>query len=878
MLCQRGKVKREIDEELQFHLEQRTAENIAGGMSPEDAAREARKRFGNMQSVREECRDRKGAGFGEAIWRDVRFSLRILRKNPGFTAVAVLTLAICIGANLAIFAVVDAILVRSLPFPEADRLVTVFDSYPRAGLERAGNSIADYYDRGDGIKAFESVAIFQEDSAIVGQAGSPDRVSIARISPEFFATLGVPLARGRSFTDTELVPGSDGVAILTDGFWRSHFNADPDVVGRTFLNDGLVVTVVGVLPRDFRFLSSHAQFFRPAAHDPVWRQPDRRHNNKSWTLVARLAPGATLARAQAQLNGLNARNLAGQEYAQAVRDTGFHSVVRLLHDDHVRAIRPTLLLLQCGVFVLLLIGGLNLGNLLLIRASGRTREVAVRQALGAGRLHIMRAVVVETTLLALFGGVAGLLLGWLGIHLLAVLGLDQLPLGASVQFDGRLAAVSLIVLLLVGVLLAVPIIWFHLRTSLGSGLRVEVYGGTSGRAAQGLRHAFMAAQIALAFVLLSGAGLLGVSLKRVLETPTGFRAEHLLTGRLVLAQNNYNNDAARRDLVERLLPALRALPGVTHAAINTSLPFGMHSQADVVTVEGAAPVPGKSLRIQFMSAVAGDYWQTMGIPLIEGRGLEDADMRRKQRVCVVDQAFARRYWPGISPLGRRFTTDAEFDEADAWTVVGVAGDVKQNDLANDDIQGAFYIPYGRVNANDTFFAMVRATLPPAVMGPMIRKAVLQIDPELPIDDLKPMQARIDDSLVARRSPAILAAIFAGVALLLSAIGTYGVLAYAVSQRRREIGVRMALGALPGQVGRQFLALGLRLLGIGTVLGIGGAWLAGRAMQSILFEVPTFPVTVLAATAIILGVVAVAACLLPAFRAARVNPTEVLRHE
>jgi predicted permease len=804
----------------------------------------------------------------------LRHTFRSLAKSPGFAATALATLAICLGANLTIFAVVDAILVRSLPFPHPERLVAVFNSYPGAGVERASASIPNYYDRRSTIKAFASLSIYQDGSIIVGGAGSPTRVPMARVSPEFFSTLGMPLARGRVFTDDQLKYGTDEVAVLTDGFWRSHFSADPNVLGRTFLNDGITITIIGVLPQGFRFLSSAAEFYRPSAHAPEDRQPQSRHNN-SWNMIAQLAPGATLADAQAQIDAFNVHQTADDPLAQVIKGSGFHTIVNSLHEDHVHTIKPTLMLLQSGVLFLLLIGSVNLVNLLLIRASGRTKELAIRQALGAGRRHIAAGVVVETTLLTVGGGLLGLLVGSLGIKLLGSLGATQLPLGTSIVFDARLAVVSLAAALVVGLGLAAPIIWFSLHARLASSLQTETRGGTTSRAAQRLRHCFIIAQVALAFVLLSGAGLLGLSLKRVLATPAGFNPDNLLTGQIALPWKNYKDDASHRAFVERLLPALRALPGVTRVAINTGLPFTPINNDSVITVEGYAPKPGDSIRAHYLSAVTSDYWPMMKIPLLRGRLLEDADEHRPERVCVVDQAFADRYWPGADPIGRQLARDVTVNKDNATTVVGVVASVKQSELAETAGHGAVYFPYSAFNSS-YFSLLVRTQLPPASLAPTVQKAILQLDPELPIDDLKPMRVRIDDSLIARRSPAVLAGIFAAVALLLAAIGTYGVLAYAVSQRRREIGVRMALGALPQQILALFLGLGAKLVVAGLALGVLLAWVAGRAMQTVLFGVGTWNLGVLAATAGVMLAVVFFAMFLPARRAARVSPIDALR--
>jgi predicted permease len=364
-----------------------------------------------------------------------RFALRQLLKTPGFTATALATLAICLAANLTIFAVVDAVVLRSLPFPGGDRLVAVFNSYPGAGVERSGCSTPNYYDRRHSISAFSSVSIYQDSSNSVGGTDSPTRVPTARISAEFFDTLKVPLAMGKPFTEEQMAYGPDAVAILTDGYWRTHFNADPNVLGRTFINDGLPITVVGVTPPGFQYLSSHAEFFRPAAHDASEAAITNRHSN-NWEMIARLAPGATVAEAQSQIDAFNVAQLRDDPYAQVVKTAGYRTTVRGLHDDHVRTVRPMLLLLQCGVVFLLLIGGVNLANLFLIRASSRSKELAVRQALGARRRHVARDVLIETTLLAVVGGAFGVILGAFGIRLIRLLGTDSLPLGSMVAFDG----------------------------------------------------------------------------------------------------------------------------------------------------------------------------------------------------------------------------------------------------------------------------------------------------------------------------------------------------------------------------------------------------------------------------------------------------------
>lgn len=803
-------------------------------------------------------------------------AFRRLARERGFTLTVLLTLALCIGANVAIFAVVDAVLVRALPFARPDQLVHLINAYPKAGVDRAGASLPNYYERKEAIKGFASLAIHQEGSGIIGEAGSPRRVPRDRVSPDFFATLGVPLARGRIFTEAEMTYDASRVAILTDEFWRSQFQADPEVLGRTFTMDGVTMTVIGVLPPGFRYLSSRAQFFTPAAHAPEDRKADRRHSN-NFSLIARLGPGVSLAEAQAQVDAFNLKQLAEDPYAELVKGAGYHTAVRSLHADHVRTIKPVLLLLQAGVLFLLLIGAVNLINLLLIRASGRAKEFAVRQALGASRRHVVRDVLAETVLLALAGGLLGLALGAAGIRLLAVLGTDHLPLGATITFDGRVAVISLVGSLAVGLLLALPIVWFNLHAHLARALQAETRGGTASRAAQRLRHVFIVAQVALAFVLLAGAGLLGVSLQRLLATAPGFRPEQVLTGQVSLPWKRYPETKERLAFLERLLADLRAQPGVKAVGLVSDLPMTGSTSNNAIAIEGLESNGHNAIRAHYTMAGLGDYWSAMGIPLVAGRLLEEADNHREQKVCVVDEDFANRYWPGQSALGRRIVNGPTFNEKEAHTIVGVVGSVKQTDLSESGAQGAVYYPYAFYSTSRLGIA-VRTALDPSTLTTVLPKVVLQLDPDLPVDDLRPMQGWIDRTLVARRSPAVLAGIFAGVALLLAAIGTYGVLAYAVSQRRREIGVRMALGAQPGQVRAQFLGLGARLLAGGLALGVAGAWAVGRAMQTVLFGVGAVHAGVLALAAAVLVAVVLAATFLPSHRAARVSPLEALRDD
>lgn len=804
---------------------------------------------------------------------ELRFALRQWRKSPGFTFVALATIAICLGANLAIFAVINSVLLRPLPFSNADRLVSIYNTYPKAGVENDGSSLTNYYERRGNVAALESLSIYMERAETVGDPGALEQEEVIRISPEFFATLGVNPVIGRSFTEEETAAQTN-VVILTDAFWRQRLDGDRNVLGREIRINGIPRTIVGVLPPDFRFLSSEGRVLLPIKSDVDQRGAKARHSGGGGThMIARLKPGATIAEAQAQIDAHNAEVEKDDPEAKMMAEAGFRSPVVGLHADHVRSIRPTLLLMQVGVLFLLLIGAVNLVNLLLIRASGRAKEMAIRQSMGASRSQVVKQVALETVSLTFAGGMLGVLVGMWGIHLLQILGATRLPLGAQIEFDGWLASLGLIAAVILGVVISLPLAWFNLSSHLANALQSESRTGTASRAAQSLRHAFIVAQIALAFVLLSGAALLGLSLKKVMAVSPGFHADHVLTGKFTTGWQP--RPAHRVELADRLLELVRQQPGVAAAGAVTNMPLSGDNGKSAVTPKGYVPPPGQTLHGHYSYSVAGDYFSALGIPLREGRFLTSADAHRAERVCVVDEDFAQRYWPNGGALGQRVFQGDDSDETKLFTIVGVVGAVKQAELTEAEGQGAVYLPFG-YGDNSYFFVVTRTSQRPEAFAETLRRLVRAADPELAIDNIRSMETQIADSLIARRSPALLAGIFAAVALLLASIGTYGVLSYAVAQRRREIGIRMAVGAQREQISAQFLGVGLRLLGAGTVLGLIGAALAGRAMQTLLFNVPPLHPATFAITAAAMTAVCLFACWLPARRASRVDPIEALR--
>ncbi|HOW63750.1 MAG TPA: ABC transporter permease [Candidatus Paceibacterota bacterium] len=847
-LWQRRGVKRKIGKKSPFHFKQRT---------------------------------RRSASLGEATWQDVRFGARRLRREPAFTVTAMLTLALCIGANLAIFAVVEGILLRPLPFPEPERLVAMFNDYPKAELGRSQSSFPNLYNRRDAIAAFSCLAAYRPDAAVVGESGAGQRMEILRVSADFFETLGFWPMLGRSFTEEEMTFQTHHVAILTEGFWRQNFGASRDALGRTVRINGFNKTIVGVLPAGFRFLSSRAAILLPLSSSPEQRGINSLHNSGDCELIARLKPGATVAEAQAQIEAQNL--IVGRDfaYAKQVEASGFRTVVAPLHADHVAPIRPTLILLQAGGLLLLVIGLANLVNLLLVRASARASELAIRQSLGATWAHVARQIVTETVLLTLIGGLCGIGFGYLGVRLLSVFGVDRLPLGSGVVLDGQIVFMALAGAAIMGVAIAIPVAAFVLRSHLASALHTQSRGDTGSHAAERLRHGFVVAQIALAFVLLSGAGLLAVNLKRTMEISPGFRPDAVLAGHISMLHPNYFGRPSRLRFAERAVETIAGQPGVRAAGIANNVPVGgkaSGNQRRVMTPANRATVAPDFLPlVPNIYGVVGDFFRALGIPLKSGSLFDGSESRRDERVCIVDETFARRSWGDTDPIGQWVYDGPEpIPGRLRFRVIGLVGAVKQTELTEPANDGTLYFPFrDSPVGDDDLYVVIRTDLRPEALAPLVQRVMRGVEPELPVNDLRPMETRIADTLLMRRSPALLSGLFAAVALLLSAVGTYGVLSFAVARRRREIGVRMALGALPFQIGWQYLWLGLRLFGAGMILGAAGATLAGRAMQGLLSEVPPFHPGVVLGTAAALGIISSLACLLPALRAASVDPMEAL---
>ena len=818
----------------------------------------------------------------ERLFQDIRFASRLLFKDRAFTVTTLLTLALCIGANATIFAVVNSVLLRPLDVPEPGRLVLFYNSYPRAGVERGSNGVPDYYDRLREVPAFEESALYNSAGLTIGINGDPQRVRGMFATPSLLRMLRAQPVHGRIFTQAEGEEGADHKAVLTYAFWQQLYAGRTDAVGQQIRISGEPYEIVGVLPKGFEFLDPEVKLWLPLSFSVEEKSDDSRHSN-NWSMVGRLRPGATVMQAQQQVDALNARNMERfPHFKEILTNAGFHTVATSLQDDLVRGVRTTLYLLWGGVLLVLLIGVVNITNLVLVRSSGRAKELATRHALGAGLVRLTRQLLTETVLLTLAGGAIGIAIGLWGVDALVGLGLDRLPRGNEVRVDATVIGFTMALALAVGVIVGVVPVVSLRQVNLSQAFREESRSGTAGRGARAMRRALVAGQVGLAFMLLIGAGLLLTSFQRVLAISPGFEPSNVLTARVAAPSSRYPDDAALRTFANRFLEKVRAVPGVQQAGLTSNLPFGGDYSDSVILAEGYQMAPGESLISPFQIRVTPGYFESMGIKLRSGRFFSDSDTDQSAGVVIVDERLARRFWPGQDPVGRRmFKPENAKDLANPgpkarwFTVVGVVSEVRISGLIEtDDRVGAYYFPAAQ-DAPRYLTLTVRAAGDPIALTPAIRRELAAIDRELPLYGVLTMDQRMSESLVDRRTPMVLAATFAGVALFLAAIGIYGVLAYQVSQRRREIGIRMALGSDARGIFRLVLSEGIALLGVGLTLGLAGAFLVRRAMESQLYGVSAMDPLVLSLVAGLLALVALTACTVPARRAARIDPVVAL---
>jgi predicted permease len=803
--------------------------------------------------------------------QDLRDALRTLRKQPLFTLVAVLTLTLGIGANTAIFSVLYQVVLRPLPFREPARLVYVWNVYGKTTRERTDVSIPDYLDRRTQAPAIEDAALFTPRDATLTIGGAPEQVRALAVTPSFFSTLGRGPALGRAFIDADAVPGADASVILTDAFWRSHFAADPAIVGRRIRVNGEPREVAGVLPADFELPGADVSLVVPFAFTSMQRSDQERGNEFS-RMIARLRPGATIAQLDAQMTAIVARlmqTVPGR--AEYMRSTNFSGVAADMRETIVGDASTPLYLLQAGVLLVLLIACANVGNLVLMRATGRHRELAVRASLGASGARLLRQLLTEGLVLSLFGAAGGLLAGVGGTRVLMLMMADQLPRGLDTApraivfvFTIALAAGTSIVF---GLVPALPAI----RGRVTSSLKDDATRASAARGTGMIRSALAVAELSLAVVLLVGAGLLIKSFIRLTKVDPGFSPDHVMTAEMTLPSARYPDAASTRAFWQRTLAGARAISGVTSAGLVSNLPFSGRPNSGSYMLVGRPVPPGMPPLHAGSDRVAGDYFGAMRIPLVEGRLFNDGDTADSPRVAIVDRFFARKQFPGESALGH----EINFGGPHNYLIVGVVGTNNGGDLAKP-------VPEERIHLNAAQVTPASMTLTlrtsgdPASIASQIRGLVRAIDPEQAVTQVRTMDEWIGRSLRTRRAPAALAAVFGAVALALAAIGIYGVLAFGVAQRVREFGIRQALGARRSSILSLVLLQGLRAAAAGLVIGVGASVALTRYLQSQLFGVAPRDPAVFGAAALLLLAVALAACYIPARRATRVDPMVALR--
>ena len=813
--------------------------------------------------------------------QDVRFAARLLWKDRTFTATALTTLALCIGGNVAMFSVVQSVLLRPLPVPDADRILLIYSAYPAAtgaGEDaRGAASVPHYLERvrelGD---VFEEQALYDNVGFSIGGEGRAERVLGWRVTPSFLRLAGVSPQVGRAFADADGELGNERKVILSDALWQRLHAGDPAAVGRDLRIDGRPHEIIGVMPAGFVFEDESVQLWTPLAFTEEQLADTARHSN-SWQMLGRLRPGVSLAQARARLEQLAAAELERfPEFRQVLVDAGYRPVAVPLQEALVRDIRGTLYLLWGGVLAVLLIGVVNVANLTLVRANTRLRELAMRHALGAGHGRLVRQLLTESGLLGLAGGALGLGAGAAVLEIVRAAGAGELPRGGEIAIDGVVVAATLGVALVFGLALGLVPVAGLVAASLQSVLRQETRGGTGGRGVQMFRNGLVVGQIGLACVLLSSALLLLASFQRILQIDTGFRTDNLLTAQVALPEARYPSGDDRRAFAERILQRIRAIPGVTAAGITSSIPFGDDRNNSVIRAVGYEERPGESLVSPSLITIDGGYLDTLGVPLVEGRFFDERDTADAMRAIIIDERLARRFWPDRSALGGRMYADIELrDDTVVFTVVGVVAEHTLYGLVDQPEQvGAYFFPHTQLPLARPTFAIRTAGRPRALVG-AVRATVAGVDAELPLFFVQTMDELVGARLTSRRTPMLLALGFAGAALFLSALGIYGVLAYRVAQRRREFGVRLALGSSAAGLFRLVLSEGALLVGVGLALGIAGTLAARRALAAQLYGIEAGDPLVAAAVVAVLTAVALAACALPARRATRVDPVRAL---
>jgi putative ABC transport system permease protein len=815
-----------------------------------------------------------------ALWQDGRYGLRLLRKNPGFTVVAVLTLALGIGADTAIFSIVNATLLRPLSYPNADQIVMVWGTNPGGfgWRGKTGFSALNFLDYQEQNQVFAHLATFNGPDFTLTGVDNPERIQGGRVTAGFFNVLEVKPMLGRTFLPEEEQAGQDRVVVLSYGLWQRRFGSDPKMIGQTIRLDATSYTVVGVLPQSFDF--SIPEFF--GSKDlwiPAVIPRNERRGNKFLSVIARLKPGVTLRQAQEEMDAIT--NRLTQEYGSEMGKFGTKLVP--LHEEIVGDTRPVLWLLFGAVGLVLLIACANVANLQLARASTRQKEIAIRVALGASRGRVLRQLLAESVLLAVIGGAMGVLLASCGIRLLIGLGPAGIPQGNLVTIDSVVLVYSLVLSLVTGILFglapALQSAPARLSESLKEGGKISASSSSGGR----LRNLLTISEVALSVILLIGAGLLIRSFVRLLQVNPGFETQNILTVRFTLPRYSYPEATTQAAFYAQLIEHVRGLPGVIAAGATNDLPPTKGSHSSGISIEGQPPIDGSSAALAVQQRLATpDYFRAMGIPLIAGRAFSEADTSSASPVVVINQTFARRYFPNENPAGRHLKFGAA-EGSDPWlTIIGVVADVRGFGLDKEP-NSEMYLSsqqqnFLRYNPLPQMYLVARTTTDPNSLVASVLGVVRDLDKDLPLPRAQTMESYLAASIAERRSNMLLLGVFATIAMILAGVGIYGVISYSVAQRTHEIGVRVALGAQSRDVIALVVGSGMKLALMGVAIGLGGAVALTRWMQSLLFGVTPTDAVTFAVVSVALMIVAFVACYLPARRATKVDPMVALREE
>jgi predicted permease len=865
----KSKLDAQLDSELRFHVEQQTAQNIAAGMTPDEARRRALAQFGGLEYIKEETRDARGTHFIESLFQDMRYGVRMLLKNRGVTLLAICALALGIGANAAIFSVADALLLRPEPFPNLSRLALM---YNKVGTLTDENSLLapDYEAIRTQSRSFEQVAASTGVDANLAGQGEPERVQAAKVTPNFFKVLGVSPAFGRGFTAEEGTPGHDAEVILSYGLWQSKFAGDAAIIGKQTHINGRSYTVVGVMGKDFEYPTA-TDLWEPLAFST--KDLSDREDNYLFP-VGLLKRGVSVGQAAAELHGIGSE--LTKEYPKSNANVSIRVVpFRTYATDEMT--HNFMLLLLAAVGFVLLIACANVANLQLARVAGREREIAVRAAMGATRWRVVRQLLTESVILALAGAALGLLLAGWAVNLLVSYippQISQYVAGWNrIALDWRALVYTVAIAVLAGILAG-------LAPAVGSsnpditGMLKEGGRSGGGRRSHRLRSVLVVAEVAVSLVLLVGAGLMVKGFRVLLDAQEKFSPQSLLTMNIALPKDKYGEQAKRAQFYQQALAQMSAIPGVESASVATAVPNSDQQSYHPYTGENV-PFAENAGHVALAESISPNYFRTLHLPLLRGREFTEADGPNSQRVAIISRSMAERYWPGESAIGKRIKHGDPNSKTSWLTIVGIVGDVKYN--AYFPVDAAVYVPYAQSADMNAEF-LLRTKGDPLSFVPSVRTKIANVDPEQPIYEAKTLAQLTREELIGISFIATMMGVLGLIALVLASSGVYGVMAQSVTERTHEIGVRLALGAEPGQVLRWIAGRGIRLAGIGLGIGLAIAFVLARLLSSLVYGVSATDPLIFAVVPALLAIVALAACYVPARRAMRVDPMVALRYE